>query len=335
MSLDVYDLLGRLPVMGAEEHPSAEEVVQREGGFTLKGKTFLVTGASSGIGIDTVRAFASKGARVFVLVRDVEKTKVILNEINTAFPENGGLEIIQVELDSLASVSAAAEEFLRRSEKLNVLVNNAGVMNTPYQLTKDGHEYQFGVNHLSHFLLFKKLLPWLLKSSTPDFQSRVVNVSSSGHGVSTIDLDDLHWTKRGYGPHLGYGQSKTANIYMALEIESRYGNQGLHAFAVHPGGILTGLQKHTQADIYIKRGLFNEKGEPQVPLKMKSQSQGAATTVWAAISKELEGKGGLYLEDVQISKPREGNSFAGYAPHAYDYDTARKLWEYSEKVVIA
>jgi len=205
----------------------------------------------------------------------------------------------------------------------------------PYQLTKDGHEYQFGVNHLAHFLLFKKVLPLLLKSSTPAFQSRVVSLSSMGHLQSGVDLSDLHWQTRGYTPMKAYGQSKTANILFAREIERLYGSKGVHAWAVHPGGIKTELTRYITAADLVQWGLINEKGEPaHESLKFKSVEQGAATSVWAAVSKELEGKGGEYLEDVHIGKPHAGGR-DGYAPHAYDDETARKLWEYSEQVVKA
>lgn len=208
-------------------------------------------------------------------------------------------------------------------------------MSCPYQHTKDGHEYQFGVNHLAHFLLTKRLLPLLIKSSSPSFNSRVVSVSSSMHLASGIDLEDLHWTKRGYAPPLAYGQSKTANIYLANEIEARYGSQGVHGWSLHPGGIMTELQRHMSKEDLVAQGVFNDKGEFLMPgLKFKSVTQGAATTVWAAVDKDLEGKGGKYLEDAHITEPTNG-AFSGHGPHAYDSEAAKKLWDYSEKVVSA
>lgn len=334
--MSVQEFLKKIPTLDPSEHPSADDVLAREGkDFSLKGKVILVTGGSTGIGAETVRAFASKGAKVLVAVRDIEKTKAVIDSIKAAHRDHGDLEIVKLELDSLASVKAAADYVTSHTDQLNILVNNAGVMNAPYELTKDGHELQFGVNHLGHFLLFRRLLPLLLKSSTPEFQSRVVNLSSRAHLNSGVDVDDLHWTKRGYKKTLAYGQSKTANILMAREIERRYAGQGVHAWAVHPGGILTDLARHTTLEDYIQIGLSNEKGElARKGFKLKSIPQGAATTVWAAVAKELEGKGGEYLEDVHISRPvKEGDTSGGYAPHGYDEEVARKLWEYSEQAV--
>jgi hypothetical protein len=246
------------------------------------------------------------------------------------------------------------------------------VMSTPFWQTKDGHEYQLGVNHLSHFLLFKRLLPLLLKSSTPSFQSRVVNVSSAGHHYSTVQVDDLDWKKRQYHPMQAYGQSKTANIWMAngkcclplacewnltflfiTEIERRYGNQGLHAFSLHPGTIFTNLSRYSPFEDLVKHGIFSPEGVTSFvhlcafahcfhsgellvkEFKLKRPSQGAATTVWAAIGKDLEGKGGLYLEDAQIATASVPPAITGYDTHAYDVEGAKKLWEYSEKIVNA
>lgn len=268
-------------------------------------------------------------------MRDVEKTKKILEDIAAAHPDHGGLEILKLDLESLASVKAAATDFLRRSSQLNVLVGNAGVMNTPYQLTPDGHEYQFGVNHLGHYLLFKSLLPVLLKSSTSEFNSRVICLSSRGHLRSGVDLSDLHWKKRGYSPPLAYAQSKTANILMAYEIERRYGSQGLHAWAVHPGGINTDLSRHTTPEDFVSSGLFTKDGELAVKMVLKSVTQGAATTVWAAAAPELEGKGGKYCEDVHIAEPVKEGVYGGVAPHAYDGETALRLWEYSDEAIKA
>jgi len=335
--IPMYDLLPKVPLFSPEEYPSCEDVLNKEGpDFTLEGKTVIVTGGSSGIGIDTVAAFASKGATVFLAVRDIEKTKKVIADITARYPNHGKLEILKIELDSLESVKTAAEDFISRSQRLHVLVNNAGVMNTPYQVTKDGHEYQFGVNHLGHFCFTLKLLPLLLKSSTAEFNSRIINVSSNIHISVTVDLDDLHFTKRGYNGWTAYGQSKAANILFTVELERKFGTKGIHSWAVHPGVIATGIQRTTPTADYINFGVFDEHGNPSPIWKFKSPTQGAATTVWASVAKELEGKGGKYLENVSVSVPYiEGatkGTQSGYAAHAYDEDVALKLWEYSEKV---
>jgi len=325
----------RTPKLGPHEHPSTYDVLEKEGpDFTLRGKTVLVTGASSGIGVDTVRAFAAKGARVFAAVKDVEKCRKVLAEINDEFPENGGLEILKVEMSSLRSVNEAADDFLKRSSQLNILVNNAGVMWLTYDRTVDNHEFNFGVNHMAHFLLFKRLEKVLAQSSTPDFHSRVVCVSSGAHRWCGVDLTDLHWKKRGYQHRMAYAQSKTANILMAREIEKRYAGQGVHAWAVHPGFIMdTEVTRYMSKEDLITLGILNAKGGVEDTFRSKTLTQGAATTVWAAVSRELEGRGGLYLLNVKIGSLNVGSGRGGYSAHAYDEEMARQLWEYSEKAI--
>ncbi|KAI8833761.1 short-chain dehydrogenase [Chytridium lagenaria] len=254
----------------------------------LVGKVFLITGCSSGIGVETARAIHATGADVYITVRDVVKGG------------SGKIEIVKIELDSFASIREGAADFLKRSSKLNVLINNAGVMACPEGKTQDGFETQFGTNHLGHFLLFQLLKDTLLASSTPAFHSRVVSLSSVGHRMN-----------------------KTANIYFANEIERRYASQGLHGLPVHPGGIQTELSRHPDTRSRFARFF-------------KSPQQGAATTVWAAVAKEWEGKGGRYLEDVSEGIPvvAGGHMFAaGYAEHAYDAEAEGKLWSESLKMV--
>lgn len=194
--------------------------------------------------------------------------------------------------------------------------------------TKDGFEAQFGTNHLAHFLLFQRLKKLLLSSATPDFPSKVICVSSSGHKETGIHFDDPQLAQPGvYGPWIGYGQSKTANVYMANEIDRRYGSRGLRAFSLHPGGIWTGLQIYMDTTPY--------RGNPKVEKSMKSVEQGAATTVYAALDRELEGKGGLFLEDCQVAvKASEApQPQVGYAKWAYDEEAEKKLWKMSCEMV--
>lgn len=321
------------PIMSLEEHPDAITVIKRNGPSSLKGKTALVTGGSSGIGVETVRALASAGARVFVLVRQVEKTKQIMDRISAEFPDNGGLEIVKCELDSLESVNQAANEVLKQTKQLNILINNAGIMNAPFELTKDGFESQFGVCHVAHFLLFRKLQPLLLSSSTPKFNSRVICLSSVAHNWGQVDFSDLNFTNgRKYDGWASYGQAKTANIWMANQIEKLYGTKGIHAMALHPGGIETELQRSTPKTEFQKMGWFTEDGEYIFDCVWKTPEQGAATTVWGATSPELEGKGALYLEDVAVAKPNDGGA-SGYATWAFDEEGAAKLWQWSEEAV--
>ncbi|KAF2120892.1 hypothetical protein BDV96DRAFT_485305 [Lophiotrema nucula] len=294
----------------------------------LSGKVILITGVSAGIGVETARAMKATGAHVFGTVRDLAKgEKVLANDL-----EPGKLELLHLELESLVSVRSAAAEMLERSGgKLNILINNAGVMATPEGRTVDGFETQFGTNHLAHFLLFQKLKPALLASSTPEFNSRVVNVSSTGHRYSSIHFDNLNFEGE-YNPQLAYGQSKLANIYMANYIDRHYGPRGLHALSCHPGGIWegSGLQKH------VSQLVEQWKVMPGVAEHIKSAAQGAATTTWAAVSKVWEGKGGKYLEDCQVSPPvKDGYSIIdmGHEKYAYDEENEEKLWEVSNELV--
>ena len=203
-------------------------------------------------------------------------------------------------------------------------------MATPKGKTADGFESQFGTNHLAHFFLFQLLKPLLLASSTPEFHSRVVAVSSSGHRTGGVQFEDYGYEKTAYNPWVSYGQSKTANIYMANEIERRYGSNGLHALSIHPGGIRTGLQVHV--DEKTKEGWATDTAVSNI---MKSPAQGASTTVYAALSKDWEGKGGKYLEDCAVSPPAtDGMSVAvGHAPHAYNEAGEKRLWLDSLKML--
>ena len=306
-----------------DARPTALQIIKDEDLINnMPDKVFLVTGVSAGIGTETARALAATGAKVFGTARDLTKA----HSACKSFLSPGRVELIQMDNTSLASVRAAAETFLHKSPgKLNVIVNNAGIMAAPYGKTTDGHESQFGTNHLAHFLLFNLLKPTLLASSTPDFQSRVVNVSSAGHAAGQVQFGDYAFSNGAtYSPWAGYGQSKTANIYMANEIENRYGKQGLHGFSLMPGGIWTNLQKHVPAEM-----MQEWKSRPNIEDFMKSPEQGAATTVLAAVGKEYEGRGRLYLEDCDVAEPTtNGSSMAsGYVAHAFDKEKEGRLWK--------
>lgn len=203
-------------------------------------------------------------------------------------------------------------------------------MATPKGLTEDGFETQFGTNHLGHFLLFELLRPILLRSVTPDFHSRVVAVTSSAHRKSGIRFGDLMFERDKYEPALAYAQSKTANIYMMNEIERRFGGRGLHGLSVHPGLIFTGLQR------FVDDGVMEEWRKPGMKPYLKTEEQGAATVVVAAVGREWEGKGGVYLEDCRESGPaKEGFRTVdpGYAMHIWDQESAERLWEESRRLV--
>jgi NAD(P)-dependent dehydrogenase (short-subunit alcohol dehydrogenase family) len=270
--------------------------------------------------------------------RDLAKAETVREDILASSPGKGGIEIIHIELDDLVAVKAGAEEFLRKSDKLNILINNAGVMLAPEGKTKQGFETHWGTNHISHFLLTKLLLPTLVASSTPSFASRIINVSSMGHhhqpgGLIPEVFQDLNFSKSSYNPTIAYGRSKIANILHANQIERLYGlspSHPVHAFSLHPGAITTNLWRHN--DGQTPQAMFQD--------VWKSIEQGAATSVWCASAKVWEGKKGSYCEDVGEAKPdgsHEGKEYKlgdpGYAPWAYDEEAEKRLWEVSEQSV--
>ncbi|KAH7140935.1 hypothetical protein EDB81DRAFT_900453 [Dactylonectria macrodidyma] len=302
-----------------DARPTASQIIDDYGlAGKLSDKVILITGTSSGIGIDTVRAIYRTGATIYATARDVDKAKKALGDLT----DSPRVHFLELDLGSVASVRASAESFKSKSSQLNVLIGNAGVMACPEGRTADGFETQFGTNHLGHFLLFYLLKDTLLASSTPEWNSRVVLLSSCAHQAGSVHLDNL--TLEGeYEPWKSYGQSKTANLWTAREIEKRFGGQGLHSWAVHPGSIATELQRHCSDE--QKQQWADNKELAKV---WKSSEQGAATTVLAAVSPELEGKGGLYLEDTQVAKPPARGS-TGVADWAYDEEGPGKLWEKS------
>ena len=312
-----------------DARPTAIQIVKDEGLVgKLDDKVVLITGTSSGIGIETVRAMSQTGAKVFCAVRNLKKAEEALSGIL----EPGRVELLEMDNGSLDSIRAAAKAFLAKSDKLNILINNAGVMATPEGKTADGFETQLGTNHFAHFLLFQLLKPTLLKSATPEFSSRVVNVSSTGHRGVGIQFENLNFEKSGsYTPWGAYSQSKTANIYMANEIERRYASQNLHGYSLHPGGIDTGLQ------IHVPQQMKDHWSQDETIQKMfKSREQGAATTVFCALSKEWEGKGGRYFEECEESQPvKQGFTVTdpGYVAHTYNPEAEKKLWVESLKLL--
>ncbi|KAI5460551.1 hypothetical protein BGZ63DRAFT_425057 [Mariannaea sp. PMI_226] len=315
------------PQGAGDARPTALQIIQDddlEG--KLVGKNIFITGCSSGIGIETARALHKTGATLYLAARNAEKTKAALSDIL----ESDNVHLLHLDLGSLASVRACAAEFLSKVESLNILINNAAVMATPEGRTVDGFETQFGTNHLGPFLLIQLLTPALVSASTPEFQSRVVQVASSAHRHSDVHFDNL--TLEGeYQPFISYGQSKTAMVWTANEFEKRYAAQGVHAWSLHPGGIVTGLQQYVSQDM-----LDGWKSDPSMSKLWKTPEQGAATTVWAAVAKDLEGTGGKYLDNCQIIgpwDPKTGLTGDGYAPWAYDEDKAEKLWNLSLELV--
>lgn len=298
-------------------------------GHDLSGKTALVTGASSGIGVETARALLSAGAEAILAVRDPQKGEAVAHELRES-TGNRNAHVIELDLSSLESVRKAAEHVLSRWAHINILVNNAGVMATPFSHTAEGFEMQLGTNHLGHFLFTVRLIP-ALRAAAP---SRVVVVSSIGHRRSDVHFEDLNYSSRPYDKMEAYGQSKTANVLFAVGLTQLYGAEGITASALHPGGILTGLQKFVSEEEARAMGWMDEQGNLN-PL-FKTIEQGASTSVWAAVGKELEGIGGLYLENCQEALPVDPNqpySGSGYKPYARDPEHAGRLWKVSEELV--
>ncbi|KAJ4135437.1 hypothetical protein BFJ70_g14956 [Fusarium oxysporum] len=311
-----------------DARPTALQIIKDEGlEQKRQGQIFVITGTSSGIGIETVRAIAATGATLYLTARDLDKAKAALDGIF----DPSRMELFQMDQGSLASVRAAAAAILNKTSKIHCLINNAGIMAIPdLRFTADGHELQFGTNHLSHFLFFQLLKPALLAAASPDLPSRVVVLSSSGHNIHGINDSDNYAFEHGdYDANVAYAQSKTANIYMANEIERRYGAKHLHATSVHPGIISTGLTRHMPPDAF--------KGMEHIYPTMKSVEQGAATTVWAAVGEAWKHDGGKYLADCDVAKPSVGGEdkmiTPTYAPYAYDVEKAARLWKDSLKLV--
>lgn len=305
---------------------TTDEVLQ---GIDLAGKQVLITGASTGLGEETARALASKGAAITLAVRDLAKGEAAAARIREA-TGNPSIDVAQVELSVPASVRAFAATWLAGHGPLNLLVNNAGVMACPLMRTAEGWEMQFATNHLGHFLLTNLLAP-ALKAGAP---GRIVNLSSAGHRFSDVDFDDPHYNDRPYEKWAAYGQSKTANVLFSVELTKRLAAYGITANAVHPGGIQTELGRHlTDADREALMARVKAAGSPG-GFKFKTIPAGAATSVWAATAPELEGRGGLYLEDCHVGELKsDPAASSGYFAYATDPERAARLWALSEKTL--
>jgi len=297
-------------------------------GIDLSGKVALVTGASGGLGAETARALAEKGAAVTLAVRDVPKGEKVAEDIRSS-TGNKKIDVFEVELSVPESIRDFAARYLTKHSTLNLLINNAGVMACPLMRTTEGWEMQFGTNHLGHFLLTCLLVP-ALKAGTP---ARVVNLSSAGHRLASVRLEDPNYARgeRDYDKWEAYGQAKTANIWFSIELTRRLADAGITSNAVHPGGIMTDLGRHLSQDDIQELMSRQPAG---TSIQWKEIPAGAATSVWAATAAELEGRGGLYLEDCHVGVPKTSDEQSdGYTSWALDADGARKLWDLSEKLV--
>lgn len=306
---------------------TADEVLA---GKDLSGRTALVTGGYSGLGHETARAMAARGAHIILSGRDATKLSAAADEIATA--TGAKVDTLVCDLASLASVRRATDEANRRFDKIDLLINNAGVMACPLGRTEDGFEMQFGTNHLGHFLFTNRLVPLLEKGDRP----RIVNLSSRGHHFDEVHFDDPNYESRDYEKWTAYGQSKTANIQFAVGLEHRLAGRGIHAYALHPGGIQTNLGRHmTEDDMkwMMERIRKNAEAGGGPPQGFKTIPQGTATSCWVATADELEGAGGLYCEDCHVADQSDDNPSGGVRSYAIDADNAERLWALSEDLV--
>ena len=294
-------------------------------GIDLTGRRAVVTGATAGLGVETARALAARGAAVTLTARDLARGEAIASEIRSS-TGNDNIDVMALELGSLDSIRQFAGDYLGKYDSLNLLINNAGVMACPAGKTSDGFEMQFGTNHIGHFLLTNLLAPALIKGAP----ARVVALSSRAHHMSPIDFDDPNFESRDYNKWVSYGQSKTANVLFAVELDKRLADKGVRAFSVHPGVIETELSRHMDEE---DRAMIGARAEQVGNWFVKTVPQGAATSVLAATAPELEGKGGIYLEDCQIAEIEDESPAFGVRSYALDHAAAERLWAMSEQMV--
>jgi len=298
-------------------------------GADLSGKRVLITGASAGLGVETARALAAKGAQVVGAVRDLKKGETATQVVRDQAANGGGLELIELDLASLASVRAAADKLVADGRPFDIVIANAGVMACPQGKTADGFETQFGTNHLGHFVFVNRIAP-LIKDG-----GRVVALSSAGHRFSDVNLDDPSFERTPYSEFGAYGRSKTANALFALELDRRLKSRGIRAASVHPGGIQTELGRHmtpelTQQMISSITSANAAAGKPA--FAFKTIPQGAATSVWAAVVAGADEVGGQYCEDCHVAELQEEGR-GGARGYIRDPEHAKALWAKSEEMV--
>ncbi|MDT7687084.1 MAG: hypothetical protein QOG57_7394 [Pseudonocardiales bacterium] len=291
-------------------------------GIDLTGRRAIVTGGASGIGVETARALAGTGAEVTLAVRDTRAGARVAAEI-TESTDNATVRVVGLDLADRSSVAAFAADWVG---PLHLLVNNAGVMACPQTYTPEGWELQFATNHLGHFALATGLRGALAAGASSVGEVRIVSVSSSGHQLSPVIFDDLHFAFRPYDQWLAYGQSKTANVLFAVEATRRWAKEGIIANALMPGAIFTNLQRHLGDQ---------DSGAALPPEQFKSTQQGAATSVLLATSPRLQGIGGRYFVDCNETETVDSrtDTLAGVARYALDPANAARLWDVSEQLV--
>ncbi|MEU1303761.1 SDR family NAD(P)-dependent oxidoreductase [Streptomyces shenzhenensis] len=296
---------------------TADEVLA---GIDLTGRLAIVTGGYSGLGLETTRALTRAGARVVVPAR----RPAVAHEALTGLDD---VEVDELDLGDLASVRGFAERFLASGRAVDFVIDSAAIMACPETRVGPGWEAQFATNHLGHFALVNRLWPALEPGG-----ARVVSVSSRGHHASGIRWDDVQW-QHGYDKWEAYGQAKTANALFARHLDRLGQDAGVRAFSLHPGGILTPLQRHLPRAEMVERGWIDEQGNPLNPEGFKTPEQGAATQLWAATSPRLDGMGGVYLEDCDIAEPAPADGErVGVKDWASDPEQAARLWTLSAEL---
>jgi NAD(P)-dependent dehydrogenase (short-subunit alcohol dehydrogenase family) len=295
-------------------------------GIDLRGKRVLVTGVSAGLGVETARALAAHGAEVVGAARDLDKARRTTSVVTSAAAHGGKLELVELDLASLASVRTCADRLLKTGKPFDLVIANAGVMACPKSATADGFETQFGTNHLGHFVLINRIAS-LLKSG-----SRLVNLSSAGHRLADVDLEDPNFEHTPYTEFGAYGRSKTANILFAVEFDRRHRDGGVRATAVHPGVIQTELSRYLTPEV-LKQ--IMDRFNADQPIGYKTIPQGAATSVWAGLVADAGAVGGHYCEDCHVAEivPADSKLRTGVRPYALDTSHAKALWAKSEEMV--
>jgi NAD(P)-dependent dehydrogenase (short-subunit alcohol dehydrogenase family) len=288
-------------------------------GLDLGGRLAIVTGGYSGLGLETTRALTKAGAHVVVPARRAEAAREALAGLD-------GVEVDELDLGDLDSVRDFAERFLASGRPVDFMIDNAGIMACPETRVGPGWEAQFATNHLGHFALVNRLWPTLEPGG-----ARVVSVSSRAHHFAGMRWDDVQW-RQDYDKWQAYGQAKTANVLFAVHLDRLGQDSGVRAFALHPGGIMTPLQRHIPREEMRERGWIDEQGNVLNPQGFKTPPQGAATQTWAATSPQLAGMGGVYLEDCDIAEPAVEGEMTGVKAWATDPDQAARLWDLSAEL---
>jgi NAD(P)-dependent dehydrogenase (short-subunit alcohol dehydrogenase family) len=303
------------------------------GELDLTGKRVLVTGVSAGVGIDTARALASRGAHVVGTARDLAKAEAAIGHVLLDRPPAGRIEIVELDLASLANVRASADALVADGRSFDVIINNAGVAHPPFGRTADGFETQFGTNHLGHFVFTNRIASLIAPGG------RVVIVASAAHRFADIDLEDLNYEHTPYDPFTSYGRSKTACILFGVEFDRRHKDRGVRATSVHPGVIRTELTRHVdQAAVdEMVDGINVERASAGKALfQYKTIPEGAATSVWAGFVAEADELGGRYCENCHVADIVEGPldpADEGLYAYAVDPERAGALWKKSEELV--